>query len=203
MSGSLVENVHGSYVHTRRVRVLGEHLAAQLPDRARVLDVGCGDGLLASGILTRRPDVQIHGVDVLVRPGTHIPVLPFDGCTIPAEPGQYDVVMFVDVLHHTDDPMVLLREAARVAGQAVLIKDHTLNGLLAEPTLRFMDRVGNARHGVVLPYHYWPKQQWMQAFEELRLSVALWNTHLGLYPFPASLVFERSLHFVARLQKLA
>ena len=55
--------------------------------------------------------------------------------------------MFVDVLHHTDDPMVLLREAGRVASGFVLIKDHTQNGILAGRRLRFMDWVGNARHG--------------------------------------------------------
>ena len=46
--------------------------------------------------------------------------------------------MFVDVLLHTLDPMILLREAIRVARQTVVIKDHTLDGLLAGPTLRAM-----------------------------------------------------------------
>jgi hypothetical protein len=39
--------------------------------------------------------------------------------------------------------MILLREAARVAREAVVIKDHTKNGLAADATLRFMDRIGN------------------------------------------------------------
>ena len=32
-----------------------------------VLDVGCGDGSLAKLIRDRRPDVQVRGIDVLVR----------------------------------------------------------------------------------------------------------------------------------------
>ena len=44
--------------------------------------------------------------------------------------------MCVDVLHHTDDPMILMREAMRVTRQAILIKHHTLDGLFAGPTLR-------------------------------------------------------------------
>jgi 2-polyprenyl-3-methyl-5-hydroxy-6-metoxy-1,4-benzoquinol methylase len=59
---SLIEYVHGGYVHHRRVRVLSYTKAS------------------------------------------------------------FDVVMFVDVLHHTKDPMVLLREARRVARRAIVVK---------------------------------------------------------------------------------
>ena len=33
---------------------------------------------------------------------------------------QFDVVMFVDVLHHTDDPMILLRQAYPLARKAIV-----------------------------------------------------------------------------------
>jgi hypothetical protein len=107
--------------------------------------------------------------------------------------------MFVDVLHHTEDPMELLREAVRVASQAVLIKDHLRQGLLAGSTLRFMDWVGNARHGVALPNTYWPAARWTDAFSELGVTVRSRTGRLGLYPVPATWLFDRSLHFVARL----
>jgi hypothetical protein len=110
-------------------------------------------------------------------------------------------VTFVDVLHHTDDPMVLLREAVRVTRRTVVIKDHDRSGLLAAPTLRLMDRVGNARFGVHLPYTYWPRRRWLEAFDVLDLRVTVWETRLGLYPWPAVLVFGRSLHFLARLAR--
>ena len=79
--------------------------------------------------------------------------------------------MLVDVLHQTDDPMNLLREAVRVARQAIVIKDHLLQGAFAYPTLRFMDWVGNARHGVALPYNYWTPAEWHGAFDKLGLAV--------------------------------
>ena len=196
---SLLNRVHGGYVHGRRVQVLADSCAKLLPAGARVLDVGCGDGLLAECILRKRPDLQMEGIDVMVRPKTRIPVRVFDGQTIPFERGGVDTVMFVDVLHHTADPAVLLREARRVARNAILIKDHTLNGFLARPTLRFMDWVGNARHKVALPYNYWPRKRWLEAFDSLGLIVAEWRDRLNLYPWPANWLFGRSLHFVARL----
>ena len=195
----LLADLHGTLVFDRRTRVLSERLAALLPETARVLDVGCGDGLIDHLIAERRPDVTITGVDLILRPETHIPVTQFDGKRIPFDDGAFDVVMFVDVLHHTEDPEILLAEARRVASRAVVLKDHTRDGLLAGPTLRFMDWVGNAPHGIPLPYNYWPERRWREAFAGLGLTPEIWLNKLGLYAAPANWLFGRSLHFIARL----
>jgi SAM-dependent methyltransferase len=96
----------------------------------------------------------VRGIDIMARPTSHIPVDIFDGQTIPHPDKSFDIVSFVDVLHHTDDPSVLLKEAARVARKAVILKDHFSENGIDHLTLRFMDWVGNAPHGVVLPYNY-------------------------------------------------
>jgi ubiquinone/menaquinone biosynthesis C-methylase UbiE len=197
---NLLGKVHGKAVHSRRVRQLCRHLGELLPKNAKILDVGCGDGMLTSLIQKERPDVEARGIDVFVREKTLIPVEKFDGSTIPYPDKSFDVVMFVDVLHHTDDPFVLLREAARVAKNFVVLKDHTDDGFLSNATLKFMDWVGNKPHGVVLPYNYWKESQWKQAFEKLQMEILDWRTNLKLYPRAADLFFGRNLHMVARLK---
>jgi len=194
-----IDRMHGDYVANRRARVLSSHLANIIPDGFQVLDVGCGDGLIARLITETRPDIKLRGLDVRARDQTYIPIEHFNGEIIPYDDASFDGVMFVDVLHHTKDPMILLREAARVARKTVVIKDHILDGFFAGPTLRVMDRVGNARYGVSLPYNYWSKAKWLQAFDALRMEVGSWTTQLKLYPWPASWLLDRSLHFVARL----
>jgi SAM-dependent methyltransferase len=198
---SVLDRIHSSYVYPRRVRVLSEHLAELLPPGARVLDVGTGDGLVAASVLELRPDLSLEGIDVLVRPRLHIEVRPFDGMTIPHDDASFDAVMLVDVVHHAELPLELLTEATRVASRCLVVKDLTLEGLFAERTLQFMDDVGNARHGVALPHAYWSKERWLEAVELLGLRITAWRAALGLYPFPASLVFDRSLQFVARLER--
>jgi SAM-dependent methyltransferase len=196
---NLLDTIHGGFIFPRRIDKLAQSLAKLLPRQARALDVGCGDGCLAFEISKLRPDVQIEGIDVLIRKETWIPVSKFDGRRIPHDDCAFDVVMFVDVLHHTDDPPILLREGKRVARQAIVIKDHTRDGLLAGPRLRFMDWVGNARHGVVLPYNYWPRRRWHSELRNLGLVEDGWSENLDLYPWWANWVFGSSLHFVARL----
>jgi SAM-dependent methyltransferase len=196
----MVGATHGKVVHDRRVQVLAGAIAPLIEPRWTVLDVGCGDGRLAALIGQRVPGIRIEGCDLLVRDEAAITVRPFDGRRIGQDAGSVDAVMMVDVLHHTADPMILLREAARVARQAVILKDHRLGRPLARPVLSFMDWVGNRPHGVVLPYNYWPERRWRQAWKALGLGVDHYQTRIGLYPLPARWLFEPGLHFVARLR---
>jgi SAM-dependent methyltransferase len=155
--------------------------------------------LLASRLLARRPDVRIRGLDVLEREATHVPVAVFDGARIPLADASCDVVLLVDVLHHADDGGALLAECARVARQAVIVKDHLCEGFAAGPTLAFMDWVGNARHGVRLTYRYLTRAEWKELLARTGLAADRWDERLALYPPPADWIFGRRLHFIARL----
>jgi SAM-dependent methyltransferase len=193
----VLDHVHGEYVFPRRVLRLSTLLSQLIPAGCSVLDVGCGDGKLASALLQKRPDLRVEGVDVLVRERTSIPVTRFDGTTVPFENASFDAVMFVDVLHHAAEPLVLLGEALRVSRRWIVIKDHRLKGIAAGLRLRFMDRVGNVRHGVALPNSYWSPEQWSEAQRLLGLKLSAEVRKLKLYPWAADLVFGAGLHFVA------
>src|SRR5690606_2338380 len=192
---------HGVLILGRRVEVLARALAEAIPaGPGRVLDLGCGDGQVAAALMRRRPDLTVIGVDVLVRPVTHIPVTQYDGHTLPFADQSFDHVTIVDVLHHTDDPGAVLAEAARVAKTSVVMKDHLREGWLAGPVLRLMDWVGNRGHDVRLPYNYLDADQWRAAFDRARVIETSRQERLGLYPVPLTWLFERRLHFVSTLQ---
>ena len=190
---------HRKAVFGRRIEVLARNIAGFLPKDAHILDIGCGSGTLAKAIMVLRPDVNIEGIDVLVRPGTDIEVTHFDGATIPWPDGHFDLALFVDVLHHTEAPAQLMAEAKRVSRSGIVIKDHFRNGAFANTTLAFMDWVGNAQHGVVLPYNYLSEAEWSRVWSDLSLHVVGIVDRLGLYPRPFSWLFDRRLHFVVRL----
>jgi len=196
---NVIERLHSRYISDRRARVLSEQMAPLFPLASRVLDIGSGDGQIAMLIKQIRPDVQTTAVDVLLRSDTRIPVQLYNGRSLPFEEGSFDMCMLVDVLHHAQEPLMLLGEARRVCRRAIVIKDHALEGVFARETLGFMDQVGNRRHGVALPHIYWSLAEWMEAFESLELSVESWSQRVPLYPWPLSFWFGRSLHFIAKL----
>jgi SAM-dependent methyltransferase len=177
------------------------HVAALVPsDASTIVDLGCGDGTLARGMTSYRPDLDLRGLEIHARPSTAIPVAEFDGETLPLDDRSTDVVMMVDMLHHSEDPHRLLREAARVARRAVIVKDHLRDPWLGTPRLRLMDWAGNVGHGVALRNRYWSRDEWKEAFARLGLVETERREQLGLYPTPVRWLFETGLHFVTRLE---
>jgi SAM-dependent methyltransferase len=199
---SWIARSHRALVFGRRARVLAEALAPLIPAEARsVLDIGCGDGTIASLIAERRAELVVEGVEVIPRPSCRVPCSGFDGANLPFPDRSFDVCLFVDVLHHTTDVTQLLHEAARVACACVVLKDHLSESSFDHTTLRAMDWVGNRPHGVTLTYNYQSRIQWQEHFAVCGLQSAEFSTDLPLYPFPFSLLFGRRLHFIAQLTK--
>ena len=198
-SQAVISRLHSQLVLNRRLRVLSEHALKLLPATGTVLDVGCGNGVISRYIMDARPQLSIQGIDVLKRPACAIPMETYDGKRFPFDDKSVDAVIFMDVLHHTDDPLGLLQEASRVARQSIIVKDHLCENRMSERILAFMDWIGNRSHGVALPYNYWSSKQWKEAWKQLGSEPDKYVVNIGLYPWLAQPVFENGLHFIARI----
>lgn len=199
----MIARIHDKFIKNRRAFILHEKLCKFFPDhKASVLDIGCGDGAVALHLMKSKPNLQIAGIDPMVRPDAALPVTKFDGKTIPFSAKSFDFCLLVDVLHHAHDPFLLLQEAGRVVKNGIIIKDHKVQGLLARQTLRFMDNTHNRRYGVSLPYNYWTPSEWQAAFVKLDLKPTRYESNLQLYPSWADWLFGRELHFIGRFEKI-
>jgi SAM-dependent methyltransferase len=203
LSIELVGKAHGQLVHKRRIAVLARKLAAMLPPATSLLDVGCGDGTIAKIVEQSAPGLTVTGAEFALRPDCAIPCLLFDGMHLPFPDQAFDGCMFVDVLHHSRDPLAILRDAARVSRSFILIKDHVAESMLDHRTLRLMDWVGNRPHGVELPYNYLSRQKWLKLYSDAGLAEVRMDQDIPLYPFPFSAVFVRKLHSITLLKKLS
>jgi SAM-dependent methyltransferase len=196
---SMVQSIHRRLVGSRRVERLASQIVKLLPPNARVLDLGAGDGAIARAVLQRRPDLTIIALEVKIRDAALIQEVEYDGHTIPFRDKAFDCVMLIDVVHHAWDPVRVLAEARRVASRRVIVKDHLARSSAARLTLSFMDWVSNARHGISMPYTYWGRPEWADMLARAGLEVESWCGRLQLYPFPASVLFDGSLQFIASL----
>jgi SAM-dependent methyltransferase len=196
----LLGRVHSRYIHPGRVERLVDLIEPLIPSSvSSVLDVGCGDGRLASELALRRPEIRVAGVDVLVRPSTSIPVTRYDGQRLPWADKSVDAIMLIDVIHHATDPGKLLGECARVSSQAVILKDHVASNRLDNLTLKAMDWVGNRHSGVSLPYRYPTTSAWRTMLHDAGLTPASWSQRVEVYPKPLSYAVGRGLHVLAVL----
>lgn len=92
-------------------------LRSFIPDRARILDVGCGPGALTD-VVTQGKDAVVFGIEPNTTRAESARARGFDVfCGMLTEDylqGRelFDVVLFADVLEHVPDPARLLRLAA-------------------------------------------------------------------------------------------
>jgi SAM-dependent methyltransferase len=198
----LVGKLHGKLVHLRRVAMLADLIKEMIPASSTLLDVGCGDGAIAKIVAQTVPGLEVTGVEYSPRANCAIPCTGFDGAHLPFADRSFDGCMFIDVLHHSLDPLAILRDATRVCRRFILIKDHLAENALDRWTLRLMDWVGNRPHGVVLPYAYLSREQWVELYRGAGLAEQRIGRDIPLYPAPFSFIFGRGLHFVSVLTKL-
>ena len=201
LAKKLVKPLHSHTVSGRRVKTLSYNLSAMIPLNQSLLglDVGCGSGEIARYIQDANPQLEIVGVDILKRKDAVIDVVSFDGQKLPFEDKSYDFTIIVDVLHHTDNPLILMNECVRVSRQFILIKDHICENWWDSVRLRFMDWVGNRAYNVPLPYNYLSVNEWNKLYELSGVICEQKKKRLNLYSPPFSMVFDSNLHFVAKL----
>jgi ubiquinone/menaquinone biosynthesis C-methylase UbiE len=129
MLDALVVRFEARGKHPRFAAMLQEYLAAMnLPDSASVLDIGCGTGLAARAI-ARKPgfrgkvvglDLSPHLVAAAKRLaggegiGERVEFRVGDVRRLDFGAGSFDAVVAHTLLSHVEDPLSVLKEAARV-----------------------------------------------------------------------------------------
>jgi SAM-dependent methyltransferase len=96
-----------------------EVLLEQLPEAARVLEIGSGPGLLRDEARRRRPDLRWIASELLETPWNDLVA---DGLQLPVAEGRLDAVLGLDLLHHLSRPRRFFIEASRVLRDGGLLR---------------------------------------------------------------------------------
>ena len=196
ISGTLLGRSAARVLHKTLGRAGGKVLSIGLKNRSAkiflqiepfitressVLDLGCGDGKVGELIAARKNN-KVVLADVVNYNKTELPFHIYDGNKLNFADTSFDHVLLLTVLHHTDNPVQVMKEALRVAGKSVIVIESTyFNGFHKQLNKLFdwfYNKVLNNPE-INVPFNFLTPGAWPILFEELGGRVTHIK-HLGL-----------------------
>jgi ubiquinone/menaquinone biosynthesis C-methylase UbiE len=114
------------YLVGRFLRRVAELVSSEGPHR--VLEVGCGEGIVLATLATRLPGTRFDGLELdetaLEQARVRCPgatLVRGDACELPFGDQSFDLVVCLEVLEHLPEPVRALRELRRVARGGCLL----------------------------------------------------------------------------------
>jgi len=105
-----------------RTEILFREISPHLNGIRKVIDYGCGNGMLAQ-TLHDRCNISIKGVDIrdFLAEDVSIPFVKFDGHNVPVLDKFYECGILVHVLHHEKENEKILKELDRIVSKKLII----------------------------------------------------------------------------------
>lgn len=166
-------------------------IAGHIPDRARIVDIGCGRGLLANYLALRGPARQVTGIDKQTRRITaaqasvgtrkNIHFRHQDALDLRQE--EFDVIVISDMLHHLThgEQDKLLEHCYRILppGGILLLEDVMLQPRWKWLTHFIIDRVLNLGE----KQYFRALENWISFIKSLGFNVESYDAHRHI-PLP-------------------
>lgn len=146
-------------------------------EQAAVLDLGCGEGYLGQ-IVGEYHNAAVNLVDVVDFNKTDLPLVLYDGATLPYDDSTFETTFLYFVLHHAEDQERVLSEAVRVTAGRVIVVESTYTSKTGHVVLRALDRAANRLRSSGLMaeseahLHFRTRAEWLQLFDHMGLRVA-------------------------------
>lgn len=151
----------------RRARRIAGFIAPRLDPGDSVLDLGCGNLLVADFIRQQCP-VHITGIDVINTNLTDLPLVLYDGHTIPFQDKSLDATYAAFVLHHTDHSERLLRECLRVTRNTLLVLEDVYRNRVELWLTKALDFTNKLRApDMPVPFNFRQEAEWTALFNQL------------------------------------
>jgi len=141
-----------------------------IPKGAKILDLGCGTGVVGKKFQDFFQG-KVFGVDVEDRRTEKIPFQIIDGLNLPFPERSFGAVLIAYVLHHSQDPIYLLREVKRISGGKIIIFEDLPEDILSKIVCRFHGK----NWGRILknqnPLSFKTEKEWEKIFEALGFKI--------------------------------
>ena len=164
-----------------------------LQQEEKILEIGSGLGTVTyyfklQGLQITPLDIQNLSVIANVTP------IIYDGQKLPFADNSFDTVLLLTVLHHTTNPVSVIKEAARVSRKIIIIEDIYLNCWQKYLTF-WVDSLVNFEF-IGHPHTNQTDANWKNIFHELNLTISYSSSYEFL------LFFRQAIYVLEKPKKL-
>lgn len=137
-----------------------------LKPKDKIIDLGAGSCMFTKALKDKGYDVQ--AVDVKdYNYYKEIKVLVYDGKRLPFKDNEFDTCLLRAVLHHTYDPELVLKEAARVS-KKLIIYENVFSNIFQKYYTFAIDSIMNKE--LIEPHTNKTDKEWRLLFKKLSLK---------------------------------
>jgi ubiquinone/menaquinone biosynthesis C-methylase UbiE len=135
----------------------------------KILDLGCGSGIFGKKI-EEKLKKEVIGIDIVDKRVCKIPFKIYDGKNIRFSNDYFDVVIVAFVLHHTENPVSILKEAKRV-GKRIIIFEDLPEGISGKIYCFLHWITWNLFFGKSSKFNFHTTKEWKEIFKNLGLKL--------------------------------
>ncbi len=138
--------------------------------KSKIIDIGCGSAIVANTFQTFF-DKEIIGVDVIDRRLFPIAFSLIDGKKLPFASKSFDNALIAYTLHHSKDPIFLLKEAIRVCKDKIFLYEDLPEGFLSKAFCKIHGFSFDRLFGNKNKTTFKTEEEWKEVFKSLKLNL--------------------------------
>lgn len=170
------------HLNLKRAQMVGDKILPLIEDGDSVLDFGCGSMVISKYISSKR-NIDLTGVDVIDIKIKDARYVKYDGGKLPFEDNQFDVVIAIFVLHHTDNPDFFLNELRRVSKKKIILCEDTYTNEIGKIVTKLFDWICNVPFRSCVGKNFKSILEWKYLFKKNILTLMTLK-RIYLYPIP-------------------
>lgn len=156
--------------YAKRASQIFKRIRSYIGENERIIDIGSGTGFVAK-IISEKQSPQITLVDVRLNPlCKSLPVVIYDGKTLPFPDNHFKTALLIAVLHHCHEPMKILDEAIRVSTDKIIVMEDLFESPLEKWLTLIEDSIVNWEFRGH-PHNNKLEDEWFKIFRQKNLKV--------------------------------
>ena len=159
------------FIYRKKAKYYGDMILPFIKNGSKVLDIGAGRGFV-SEYVSKKANVTL--IDTVDYNCAKLPLVLYDGKTLPFPNNHFDAGLLIAVLHHAPNPKKLLEETKRVCKKIIVIEE-IYKTSFGRKWLMIYDwfwnlSFWNLKGGISMTYNFNTDKQWKKIFSELKLE---------------------------------